>query len=133
MSLLCFISFCIHLVHSAFFYILLSDSLLDILTFEIRRWRRRSCGTSSGKLPIALGFSVERLYIGGEATSEVGQGHHTIRRRAPGEGRATLGCRSPLAPLRLSFGLRPLFGKNRSFVLRFVQFREYFLCSFSET
>jgi hypothetical protein len=50
-----------------------------------------------------------------------------------GGGCATLGCGYPLVPLRLSFGLRPSSGKNRSFSLRFVQFREYFLCSFSET
>jgi hypothetical protein len=58
----------------------------------------------------------------------VGQGHLTIGPHGPG-GRAT--C--PLAPLRLPFGPRPSFGKNRSFGFCFVQFREYFLCSFSET
>jgi hypothetical protein len=41
---------------------------------EICRWRRRSCETSSGKLPIVLGFSVGRLYIGGEAASGSGPG-----------------------------------------------------------
>jgi hypothetical protein len=50
-----------------------------------------------------------------------------------GGGRATLGCGCPLVPLWLLFGLRPSSGKNRSFGLRFVQFRVYFLCSFSET
>jgi hypothetical protein len=40
-----------------------------LLSPKICRWRRRSCGTSSGKLPIDLGFSVGRLYIGGEAAS----------------------------------------------------------------
>jgi hypothetical protein len=43
-----------------------------LLSPEIRRWRRRSCGTSSGKLPIHLGFSAGRLYIGREAASEGG-------------------------------------------------------------
>jgi hypothetical protein len=38
-----------------------------ILSLEIHRWRRQSCGTSSGKLPIVLGFFVGRLYIGEEA------------------------------------------------------------------
>jgi hypothetical protein len=52
---------------------------------------------------------------------------------ARARGRVTLGCVCPLAPLRLSFGPRPSSGKNRSFGLCFVQFREYFLCSFSET
>jgi hypothetical protein len=48
-----------------------------LLSPEIRWWRRWSCGTSSGKLPIPLGFSVGGLYIGGEAASEGGQGAHT--------------------------------------------------------
>jgi hypothetical protein len=104
-----------------------------LLSPEIRRWRRRSCGTSFGKLLIYLGFSVGRLYIGGEAASEGHQGVHTIGWQALGVTRAALGCGRPLAPLRLSFGLRPSFGKNRSFGFCFVQFREYFLCSFSET
>jgi hypothetical protein len=54
-----------------------------LLSPEIRRWRRRSCGTSSGKLPVVLGFSIGKLYIGGEAASEVDQGHHTIGPRGP--------------------------------------------------
>jgi hypothetical protein len=103
-----------------------------LLSPEIRRWRRRSCRTLSRKTPIVLGFSVGKLYIGGEAASEVDQGHHTIGPCGQ-RGGATLGCGYPLAPLWLSFGLRPLSGKNRSFGLSFVQFQEYFLCSFSET
>jgi hypothetical protein len=39
----------------------------------------------------------------------------------------------PSGPPRLSFGLRPSSGKNRSFGFCFVQFQEYFLCSFSKT
>jgi hypothetical protein len=58
-----------------------------------------------------------------------GPPHHTV---AWARG-ATLGCGRSLAPLRLSFVFRPSFGKNRSFGFCFVQFREYFLCSFSET
>jgi hypothetical protein len=41
-----------------------------------------------------------------------GPPHHTA---GWARGRATLGCGCPLAPLRLSFGLRPSCGKNRSF------------------
>jgi hypothetical protein len=41
------------------------------------RWQRRSCRTLSRKLPINLGFSVGRLYIGGEVASEGSQGAHT--------------------------------------------------------
>jgi hypothetical protein len=85
-----------------------------LLSPEIRRRHRRSCRTLSRILPIVLGFSVGRLFIGGEAASE---GHRAC----------------PLAPLRLSFGPRPSSGKNRSFNFYFVQFREYFLCSFSTT
>jgi hypothetical protein len=61
------------------------------------RWRRRSCGTSSRKLPIDLGFSVGRLYIGGEAASEVDQGSHTTPSRGQG-GCASPWCGCPLAP-----------------------------------
>jgi hypothetical protein len=103
-----------------------------LLSPEIRWWRRRSCKTLFRKTPIDLGFSVRWLYIGKEAASEVGQGHLTIGLHRP-RGCATLWWGCPLAPLRLSFGPRPSSGKNRSFGLRFVQFQEYFLCSFSET
>jgi hypothetical protein len=94
------------------------------------RWRRR-CGTFLGKTPIDLGFGVGRLYIGGEAASKVDQGAHTTPSRGQG-GRASPRCGCSLAPLRLSFGLRLVSRKNRRFELRFVQFLEYFLCSFSE-
>jgi hypothetical protein len=51
----------------------------------------------------------------------------------PGAGPRPLWCGQPLAPLWLPFGPRSPSGKNRSFRTYFVQFREYFLCSFSET
>jgi hypothetical protein len=51
----------------------------------------------------------------------------------PGAGPRPLLCGRPLAPLRLSFGLRYSYGKNKTSRTCFVQFREYFLCSFSET
>jgi hypothetical protein len=38
-----------------------------------------------------------------------------------------------VAPLRLLFGSLEAFGKNKTSGTCFVQFREYFLCSFSET
>jgi hypothetical protein len=50
-----------------------------------------------------------------------------------GAGSCPLWCSQPLAPLRLPFGPRPLSGKNRSFRTCFIQFWEYFLCSFSKT
>jgi hypothetical protein len=46
----------------------------------LRRWRR--CRTVLGKTPIVLGFSVGRLFIGGEAASEGHQGGLTT----PGRG-----------------------------------------------
>jgi hypothetical protein len=104
-----------------------------LLSPKIRQWRQRSCGTLFGKSPIVLGFSRRRLFIGGGAMSEGGPGAHTIGWRAQGSTRAALGCGLPLASLWLSFGLRPSSGKNRSFGFCFIQFREYFLCSFSKT
>jgi hypothetical protein len=49
-----------------------------LLSPEIRRRWRRSCGTLSGKLPIVIGFSIGRLLIGEWASSEVDQGGLTI-------------------------------------------------------
>jgi hypothetical protein len=104
-----------------------------LLSPKICRWRRRSCRTLSQKLPIVLGFSVLRLFIGEGASSGVDQGLLTKGGRGQGLGHAPSWCGQPLAPLRLSFGPLPSSGKNRSFGGRFVQFREYFLCSFSKT
>jgi hypothetical protein len=52
-----------------------------LLSPEIRRRRQRSCGTLSGNLPISLGFSVLRLYIGEGASSGGCQGALTRRGR----------------------------------------------------
>jgi hypothetical protein len=41
----------------------------------LRRWRR--CGTFLGETPTDYGFCFGRLYIGGEAVLEGGQGPHT--------------------------------------------------------
>jgi hypothetical protein len=57
----------------------------------------------------------------------------TIGGRGQGLGHAPSWCGRPLAPLRLSFGPHPSSGKNKTSGTCFVQFREYFLCSFSET
>jgi hypothetical protein len=51
----------------------------------------------------------------------------------PGAGPRPLLCGQPLAPLRLSFGLRSSSGENKTSGTCFVQFREYFLCSISKT
>jgi hypothetical protein len=104
-----------------------------LLSPEIRQRWWRSCGTLSGNLPILLGFSVGRLFIGEGASSGGDQAGHRMGGRGQVLGRAPLLCGQPLAPLRLPFGPRPSSGKNRSSRTYFVQFREYFLCSFSET
>jgi hypothetical protein len=104
-----------------------------LLSPEIRRWWRRSCGTLSGNLPILLGFSVLRLLIGEGASSGGNQGGLTIGGRGQGLGRAPSWCGQPLAHLRLSFGLRYSSGKNKTSGTCFVQFRKYFLCRFFET
>jgi hypothetical protein len=84
-------------------------------------------------LPIVLGFFVPRLLIGEGASSGGDQGGLTIGGRGQGLGRVPLLCGQPLAPLRISFGLWYSSGKNKTCGTCFVQFREYFLCSFSET
>jgi hypothetical protein len=104
-----------------------------LLSPESRRWWRRSCRTLSQKTPIDLGSGLRKAYIGGEAASEVDQGAHTTPSHEQGGWRASPWCGCSQAPLRLSFGLRLVSGENRRFGLRFVQFREYFMCSFSET
>jgi hypothetical protein len=104
-----------------------------LLSPEIWLRRRRCCGTVLEILPTPLGFSILRLYIGEGASSGGCQGGLTHSGHGQGLGCAALVCGQPLAPLRLSFGPRPSSGKNKTSETCFVQFREYFLCSFSET
>jgi hypothetical protein len=104
-----------------------------LLSPEICLQQRRRGGTILGKTPIDLGFSVGRHLISEGASSGVDQGLLTTGGRGQGLGHAPSWCGQPLAPLWLSFGLRSSSGKNRSSGSCFVQFREYFLCSFSET
>jgi hypothetical protein len=104
-----------------------------LLSPEIRRWRRWSCRTVLEILPIPLEFSVGRLFIGEGASSGGDQGGLTIGGYGQGLGRAPLLCGQPLGPLWLSFGLRYSSRKNKTSGTCFVQFQEYFLCSFSET
>jgi hypothetical protein len=67
-----------------------------LLSPEIRRRRRWTCGTLSGNLPIVLGFSFRRLFIGGGTASEGHQGGLTTPGRgqegggAPPHGEPTL-------------------------------------------
>jgi hypothetical protein len=56
--------------------------------------------------------------------------HHLVAR--PGVARATLWCGCPLPPPSL-FWTSSSCQVNRNFGFHFVQFREYFMCNFSET
>jgi hypothetical protein len=103
------------------------------LSPEIHRRRRRSCGTVLEISLTPLGFSVPRLYIGEGASSGGCQGALTRRGCGQGPGRAALLCGALVAPLRLLFGSLEASGNFWTFGFCFIQFREYFLCSFSET
>jgi hypothetical protein len=87
----------------------------------------------SGKLIGYLGFFRREVFIGEGASSEVDRGDLTRRGRGQGLGRAALVCGALVLPLRLLFGSLKASEKNKTSGTCFVQFREYFLCSFSET
>jgi hypothetical protein len=55
------------------------------------------------------------------------------RGRGQGLCRAALVCGALVAPLRLLFSSLEASGENKTSETYFVKFREYFLCSFSET
>jgi hypothetical protein len=84
-------------------------------------------------LPTPLGFSVPRLYIGKGVASGGCQGTLTPWWHGQGLGRAALVCGALVAPLLPLFGSLEASGKNKTSGTCFIQFREYFLCSFSET
>jgi hypothetical protein len=74
------------------------------------RWQQ-CCGILSGKTPIDLGFSCQRLFIGRGAMSEGTQGPHTTGWHDKGCTYATRWCGHLLALLRLWFGLCLVSGK----------------------
>jgi hypothetical protein len=86
----------------------------------------------SGKVIRSLGFSRRGVFIGEGASSGVGRGALTHRGRGQGLGHAALVCGALVAPLRLLFGSLEASVKFWAADFGFVQFREYFLCSFSE-
>jgi hypothetical protein len=98
-----------------------------LLSPESRRWRRRSCGTSSGKIPIPLGFRLRKdLYRRrGGVRGQPWPTHQGVA-HPRGHSRHHMVWLPLPPPLRLSFGLRLVSGKNRRFGLHFVPFREYF-------
>jgi hypothetical protein len=76
-------------------------------------WTLRSRDDDGGGLQYVLwksvrclGFSHQREFTGRRAMSGGGPGVHTTRWRGQRVARTTLWCGCPLAPLRLSFGLR---------------------------
>jgi hypothetical protein len=80
-----------------------------------------------------LGFSHRGVFIGEGASLGVDRGSLTHRGRGQGLGRAALLCGALVAPLRLLFGSLEASVKFWATGFGFVQFREYFLCNFSET
>jgi hypothetical protein len=87
----------------------------------------------SGKLIGYLGFFRRGVFIGEGASSEVDRGALTHRGCGQGLGHTALVCGALVAPLRLLFGSLEASGKSKNSGTCFVQFREYFLCSFFET
>jgi hypothetical protein len=87
----------------------------------------------SGKVIGPLGFSRRGVFIGEGATSGVGRGAVTHRGRGQGLGRAALLCEALMAPLCLLFSSLEAPVNFWTFGFCFVQFREYFMCNFSET
>jgi hypothetical protein len=80
-----------------------------------------------------LGFSRRGVFIGEGASSGVDQGSLTHRWRGQGPGHAALLCGALVALLHLLFGSLEASMKFWATGFVFVQFREYFLCNFSET
>jgi hypothetical protein len=87
----------------------------------------------SGKVIGYLDFSCRGVFIGEGASSGVGRGNLTRKGRSQGPGCAALLCEALVAPLCLIFGSLEAPVKFWATGFGFVQFREYFLCKFSET
>jgi hypothetical protein len=78
-------------------------------------------------------LSRRGVFIGEGASSEVDRGSHTHRGRDLALGRAVLLCGPLVAPLRLLFGSLEASMNFWMFGFCFAQFREDFMCNFSET
>jgi hypothetical protein len=102
-------------------------------TLPISCRRRQRIAMCSGKLIGYLGFSHRGVFIGEGASSEVDRGALTHRGRGQGLGHTALVCGALVAPLQLLFGSLEASEKNKTSGTYFIQFREYFLCTFSET
>jgi hypothetical protein len=95
--------------------------------------RRRRIAMCYGKVIGYLGFSHRGVFIGEGAASEVGRGAVTHGGCSQGLGRAALLYGALVAPLCLLFGSLEASVKFWATGFGFIQFREYFLCNFSET
>jgi hypothetical protein len=96
-----------------------------------RRWRWIAmCFWKSDQV---FRFSRRGVFIGEGAASEVDRGGLTHRWRGLVLGHAALLCGWLVAPLCLLFGPLEASLNFWMFGFCFVQFREYFLCNFSET
>jgi hypothetical protein len=87
----------------------------------------------SGNVIRCLGFSRRGVFIGEGAASEVVLVGLTIGGSGPALGRAPWWRGPPVAPLRLLFGSLEASVNFWTSGFCFIQFREYFLCNFSET
>jgi hypothetical protein len=87
----------------------------------------------SGKVIGYLGFFHRGVFIGEGASSGVDRGDLTHGGRGLAPGCAALLCGALVAPLHLLFGSLEALVKFWATGFGFVQFREYFLCNFSET
>jgi hypothetical protein len=105
----------------------------SLWTLPISGRRRRWIAMCFWKIDQVLRFflSVGLYRRRGEVRS--GASGLTPGWRGPGAGRAGLACGPLMATLLLPFGSLEASDKNKTFGFCFVEFREYFLCSFSET
>jgi hypothetical protein len=87
----------------------------------------------SGKVIGSLGFSHRGVFIGEGASSGVDRDDLTHRGHSLPLGRTALLCGALVAPLRLLFSSLEASVKFWAIGFGFVQFREYFMCNFSET
>jgi hypothetical protein len=91
-----------------------------------------ACSMFRRKLIEGLGFPHRGEYIAGGAAQEVGQAASPPGGAGQGLAAPPYGVAGPWSPTSLLWTPSHV-GKNRNFGFCFVQFREYFLCSFSET
>jgi hypothetical protein len=102
-------------------------------TLPISGQRRRRIAMCFWKIDRVFRFFPSGVFIGEGAASEVDRGSVTQRGCGQGLGHAALLCGRLVAPIRLLFGPLEASVNFWMFGFCFVQFREYFLCNFSET